>query len=142
MSRFLRQWSEHYFIKVLESCLEPSCVMSIGCKYFKLCRDPLYCLPTLKYHFLTKMLIEINNFQRNWWIIVYYIIFIFHLKFHTKISLKEPHSWNIFLIFHILWRVLFWSKYVHHIQNLHLLWMLIKELNKSNSKLFKSPQSS
>jgi len=89
MSRFLRQWSEHYFIKVLESCLEPSCVMSIGCKYFKLCGDPLYCLPTLKDHFLTKMLIEINNFQRNWWIIVYYIIFIFHLNFHTKNHLKS-----------------------------------------------------
>jgi len=38
--------------------------------------------------FSPNLLNDINNFQRNWWIIFYYIIFIFHLKFQTKISLK------------------------------------------------------
>jgi hypothetical protein len=33
---------------------------------------------------------------------------------------------SIFINFHILWWVLFWSKYIHHVQNLHLLLTFLK----------------
>jgi hypothetical protein len=48
--------------------------------------------------FLTKVFNESNNFQKKLWSIFSYIIFIFHLDFHTRIS-PITSLWNKFLIF-------------------------------------------
>jgi hypothetical protein len=61
--------------------------------------------------FWPKCLNESKNFQKNGWSAFSYIIFIFHLNFHTRIS-PITLLWNIFIIFHTLWWVLFWSQYI------------------------------
>jgi len=75
--------------------------------------------------FWTKCLNESNNFQKNWWNISSYIIFIFHLDFHTRIS-PITSFWNIFIIFHTLWWVLFWSKYTITYKIFIFYWIVLK----------------
>jgi len=75
--------------------------------------------------FWLKCLNGSNNFQNNWWRIFSYIIFIFHLNFHTRIS-PITSLWNIFLIFHTLWGVLFWSKYIITYKLFIFYWIFLK----------------
>jgi hypothetical protein len=75
--------------------------------------------------FSPKCLNESNYFQNTWWSIFSYIIFIFHLNFHRRIS-PITSLWNIFLIFHTLWRVLFWSKYIITNKIFIFYWIFLK----------------
>jgi hypothetical protein len=84
--------------------------------------------------FWPKSLNKSNNLQKNWWIIFSYIIFILHLKFHTKITysfiFEKYFSYFIFLMYIILVQI-----YSSHIN--FLFFVDFEELSKSSSKIFK-----
>lgn len=86
--------------------------------------------------FWPKCLNENNNFQKNWWSIFFYIIFIFHLNFHTRIS-SITSLWNIFSHFSYFVVSIIFVQIYHHIQNIHLLLNIFEELSTSSSKIFK-----
>jgi hypothetical protein len=85
--------------------------------------------------FWPKCLNENNSFQKNWWSIFSYIILIFHLHFHTRISpnftLKYIYHFSYFVVSIILMQI------YHHIHNIHLWLNIFEELSTSSSKNFK-----
>jgi hypothetical protein len=58
---------------------------------------------------------------------------------HTKIS-PITSLWNIFLIFHTLWQVLFWSKYIITYKILIFYWIFLKNSVHQVSKIWKFPK--
>lgn len=95
-----------------------------------------------KIMFLTKVSNQSNNFQKLKWIIFFYIIFHYSPKISYKNITYNPTFWNLLLIFHNLWQVLFWSKYIHHMQSFHLLLIFWEELLSKVSNFSKSPWNS